>query len=54
MKRQDQHREAEIAATLDTARFIDRAEDLYGYKDFICDTRVPSARWWTRSTPPTR
>jgi hypothetical protein len=38
MKRQDQHREAEIAATLDTARFIDRAEDLYGYKDFICDT----------------
>jgi hypothetical protein len=38
MKRQDQHREAEIAATLDTARFIARAEDLYGYKDFICDT----------------
>ncbi len=38
MKRQDQHRAAEIAATLDTARFIARAEDLYGYKDFICDT----------------
>jgi hypothetical protein len=38
VKRQEQHREAEIAATLDTARFIDRAEELYGYRDFICDT----------------
>ena len=38
VQRQAQHREAEIAATLDTARFIDRAEDLYGYRDFICDT----------------
>ncbi|MGB4828528.1 MAG: ATPase [Paracoccaceae bacterium] len=38
VKRQEQHREAEIAASLDTARFIDRAEDLYGYRDFICDT----------------
>ena len=38
VKRQAQHREAEIAATLDTARFIDRAEDLYGYRDFVCDT----------------
>ena len=38
MKRQDQHREAEIAATLDTARFIDRAEEIYGYRNFVCDT----------------
>ena len=38
VQRQAQHREAEIAATLDTARFIDRAEDLYGYRDFVCDT----------------
>ncbi|MFZ1341392.1 MAG: ATPase [Paracoccaceae bacterium] len=38
VKRQDQHREAEISATLDTARFIDRAVDLYGYRDFVCDT----------------
>lgn len=37
-KRQDQHREAEIAATLDSARFIDRAQDIYGYDHFICDT----------------
>lgn len=38
VKRQEQHREAEIAATLDAARFIERAEDIYGYRDFICDT----------------
>jgi len=37
-KRQDQHRAAEIAALLDTAHFIDRAEDLYGYAHFVCDT----------------
>jgi hypothetical protein len=38
MKRQDQHRLAEIAATLDTARFIERAEEIYGYPNFVCDT----------------
>jgi hypothetical protein len=38
MARQDQHRAAEIAATLDTARFIDRARDVYGYPHFVCDT----------------
>ena len=38
VKRQEQHREAEIDATLDAARFIERAEDIYGYRDFICDT----------------
>ncbi len=38
MKRQDQHRAAEIAATLDTARFMDRSEDIYGYRNFVCDT----------------
>lgn len=38
MKRQAQHASAEIAATLDTARFMDRAQDLYGYANFICDT----------------
>jgi hypothetical protein len=38
MKRQDQHRAAEIAATLDTARFMERAEDIYGYPNFVCDT----------------
>ena len=38
MARQDQHRAAEVAAMLDTARFIDRAEAIYGYPSFICDT----------------
>ncbi len=38
MKRQDQHRAAEVAATLDTARFMERAEEIYGYPNFVCDT----------------
>lgn len=38
MKRQEQHRQAEVAAMLDTARFIDRADEIYGYQNFICDT----------------
>jgi hypothetical protein len=38
MVRQEQHRAAEISAMLDTARFIDRAEAIYGYPSFVCDT----------------
>jgi hypothetical protein len=37
-RRQNQHREAEIAALLDTSRFITRASDLYGYANFVCDS----------------
>lgn len=37
-KRQAQHRDAEIAALLDTPRFIERARDIYGYANFICDS----------------
>ncbi len=36
--RQRQHRAAETAAMLDTARFMTRARDIYGYDNFICDT----------------
>jgi hypothetical protein len=36
--RQDQHRDAEVAALLDTPRFITRAHDIYGYDNFICDS----------------
>jgi len=36
--RQDQHRAAEISALLDTPHFIQRAHDLYGYDNFICDS----------------
>lgn len=38
MQRQEQHRKAEVSAMLDTAQFIDRAEAIYGYRNFICDT----------------
>lgn len=38
MIRQDQHRTAEIAALSDTPHFIARAEALYGYPHFVCDT----------------
>ena len=38
MQRQDQHRQAEILAMQDTAHFIDRAEALYDYGNFVCDT----------------
>ncbi|MFZ1726306.1 MAG: ATPase [Albidovulum sp.] len=37
-KRQDQHRAAETAALVDTAHFADRAMELYGYANFICDS----------------
>jgi hypothetical protein len=37
-RRQDQHRAAEIAALMDAPRFITRAQDIYGYSHFICDT----------------
>jgi len=36
--RQAQHAQAEVAAMLDTTRFIERARDLYGYNHFVCDT----------------
>ncbi len=37
-RRQDQHRIAEIAALQDVPYFIERAERLYGYSNFIADT----------------
>ena len=37
-RRQSQHLGSEIAAMLDTTRFIDRARDIYGYANFVCDT----------------
>ncbi len=36
--RQALHRGAEISAMLDCGRFIGRAETLYGYDHFVCDT----------------
>ena len=37
-RRQDQFRQAEIHALLDTGYFIERAQALYGYPHFVCDT----------------
>jgi hypothetical protein len=36
--RQDQHRVAEVAALMDTPHFITRAQALYGYAHFVCDS----------------
>ena len=38
VRRQRQHREAEIAALGDTPLFIEKARDIYGYDHFLCDT----------------
>lgn len=38
VKRQRQHRVAEIAATQDTGLFVHKALDIYGYDHFISDT----------------
>lgn len=38
MRRQDQHRTAEISALHDTVHFAERAQSLYGYDHFICDS----------------
>lgn len=37
-RRQAQHLQAEIAAMMDTTRFIERAREIYGYDHFVCDT----------------
>ena len=38
VRRQELHRAAEVSAMHDTALFADRARDLYGYTNFICDS----------------
>ena len=53
-KRQDEFRKAEIATLLDTAHFIDRARDIYGYPHFICDTGGSICEWvdpWDDADP---
>lgn len=44
-RRQTQFREAEIAALLDTPMFMDRAQTLYDYPHFICDTGGSICEW---------
>ncbi|MAM60540.1 ATPase [Maritimibacter sp. UBA3975] len=38
LERQEQHRDAEIAALYDTVRYITRAKSLYNYDNFVCDS----------------
>lgn len=44
-RRQAQFAAAERAALLDTGYFIDRAQALYGYPHFICDTGGSICEW---------
>ncbi|THH38416.1 ATPase [Aliishimia ponticola] len=50
-RRQDQFRTAEIHALTDTGYFIDRAERLYGYPNFICDTGGSICEWVDATDP---
>lgn len=37
-RRQAEHHDSEVAALLDTPKFIRRAHDIYGYQNFVCDS----------------
>ena len=50
-RRQGAFRDAEIAALKDTAHFADRAQALYGYDHFICDTGGSICEWVDPSDP---
>lgn len=43
--RQEQFQHAEISALYDTERFIKRAQQLYGYPNFICDSGGSICEW---------
>ncbi|MCU0912578.1 MAG: ATPase [Rhodobacteraceae bacterium] len=44
-RRQEQFRRAEVSALLDTRDFIERAQALYGYPNFVCDTGGSICEW---------
>ncbi|MFV1442366.1 MULTISPECIES: ATPase [unclassified Phaeobacter] len=50
-RRQDQFRSAELNALRDTGYFIDRAERLYDYPNFICDTGGSICEWVDANDP---
>ncbi len=50
-RRQAQFERAERQALLDTAYFITRAQDLYGYPHFVCDTGGSICEWVDPSDP---
>ncbi len=50
-RRQAQFRQAEIHALMDTGYFIERAEALYGYPHFVCDTGGSICEWVDPENP---
>lgn len=50
-RRQDQFQASEVAALHDTGHFIKRANDLYGYPHFICDTGGSICEWVDVTNP---
>ncbi|WP_371168666.1 ATPase [Aliiroseovarius sp. 2305UL8-7] len=44
-RRQDQFKTAETAALMDTGQFIDRAQNIYRYPHFICDSGGSICEW---------
>lgn len=44
-RRQDEFRDAEERTLLDTGAFITRAEEVYGYPHFVCDTGGSICEW---------
>jgi hypothetical protein len=53
-RRQAWFREAEVAALLDTARFIERSQDIYGYPHFVCDSGGSICEWVEPDDPDDR
>lgn len=50
-RRQELFHRAEVAALLDTPRFVERADALYGYPHFICDTGGSICEWVDAEDP---
>jgi hypothetical protein len=50
-RRQDQFRQAEINALHDTEYFIQRAQALYDYPNFVCDTGGSICEWADANDP---
>jgi len=50
-RRQMHFRAAEIAALSDTAHFIERAQSIYGYEHFMCDTGGSICEWVDPNDP---
>ncbi|WP_299298656.1 ATPase [uncultured Tateyamaria sp.] len=50
-RRQEQFRQSELAALNDTLHFAERAQSLYGYPNFICDTGGSICEWVNPDDP---